>query len=148
MENNNHNEKPRHLFVLKCVGFAALGIGLIGIILSISGFGNFENNNFMTGGILTCLGAFVGIPCLFMGFRPEIIKMTTKTTKYIQNDNKDDFTDIASTTADITSDAITTVTKSIKKGLNEEDKPNIFCKHCGQDIDTDSTFCKHCGKKQ
>lgn len=26
--------------------------------------------------------------------------------------------------------------------------PNVFCKHCGQSIDSDSTFCRYCGKSQ
>jgi len=31
------------------------------------------------------------------------------------------------------------------EGLNEEKQ--IFCKYCGQEIDSDSDFCKYCGKK-
>lgn len=81
---------------------------------------------------------------IISGFKTEIAKLHTRTTKYIQEENKQDLTDIASTTADIASDAITTTTKSIKKGL----KDTKFCKHCGKEIDKDSKFCSECGKEQ
>ena len=79
-----------------------------------------------------------------IGFRPEIAKMSTKSAKYIQQENKEDFRDIANSAADIASEAITKTTTAIKKGL--EDK--IFCKHCGEKIDSDSKFCSKCGKEQ
>ena len=44
-------------------------------------------------------------------------------------------------------DAITTTTRAIKKGLTEEES-DVYCKHCGTSIDSDSTFCKACGRKQ
>ena len=33
----------------------------------------------------------------------------------------------------------------IKDGFNQN---NVFCKHCGCEIDADSKFCKKCGKEQ
>lgn len=38
------------------------------------------------------------------------------------------------------------IAKGIKEGLSEED--TVYCKHCGQLIDSDSRFCKSCGKQQ
>ena len=60
------------------------------------------------------------------------------------NDNEDKLKDIADKSANISKDAITTTVGAIKKGI----KSNIYCKHCGKDIDADSKFCKHCGKEQ
>lgn len=37
------------------------------------------------------------------------------------------------------------IAKGIKEGLKEDNM--IFCKHCGETIDSDSTFCKRCGKQ-
>ena len=139
-------EKKPHIFlILKIIGFIGVIVGIIGFILTFTGFGDFESNNFMIGGFLATTGMFVGITCLLSGFRPEIARLTTKTTKYIQQENKDDLTDIANTTADISGEAITKTTNAIKKGL-EKDK--IYCKYCGEHIDVDSIFCNKCGKKQ
>ena len=34
---------------------------------------------------------------------------------------------------------------AIKDGLSDN---KMYCKHCGDLIDSDSEFCKHCGKRQ
>jgi hypothetical protein len=140
MKNNN---KPKHLVFLKIIGILGIVAAAIGVVLVTTGFG-VSGESFMIGSILVCFGLGVGSSCLMIGFRPELTKFGTKTAKYIQKENQEDFTDIASTTADITSGAITTVAKSIKKGL----KDTIFCKHCGQEIDADSKFCSKCGDEQ
>lgn len=138
------NRKPGHLAALKVIGFVAIAVAIVGFVLSFTGFGNFENNNFMIGGFLATFGLFIGIVCLVIGFKPEISKMSSKTTKYIQEENKDTLTDIASTSADINSEAITKTARAIKNGL----KDTMFCKHCGAEIDRDSKFCNECGKEQ
>ena len=140
----NNNNKPKHFIIFKIVGFAGIILAIIGFVLIFTGFGDFESNNFMIGGFMTTFGLFIGISCLMIGFRPEIAKMSTKSAKYIQQENKEDFRDIANSAADIASEAITKTTTAIKKGL--EDK--IFCKHCGEKIDSDSKFCSKCGKEQ
>ena len=139
------NKKPVYFLVLKIVGFIAIFIGLCGFMLSVSSFGKFDNNNFMLGAFLGSIGFFVGFVCLMLGFRPELSKLSIKTSKYIQEENKEDLKDMANTTADITGDAISKVARSIKEGLEEE---TMFCKHCGAVIDADSTFCSKCGKMQ
>lgn len=141
MEKNN---KPKLFLILKIIGIIGIIIGIYGITLSIGGFGDFESNDFMIGGFMTTFGLFIGISCTVGGFIPELAKLRTKTAKYIQEQNKEDLTDIASNTADITSEAITKTTKAIKKGL----KDTKFCKHCGSEIDKDSKFCTECGKEQ
>ena len=133
------NNRPVHFLVLKIIGVIGIIVAIVGFVLSILGFG--KNSNFIIGGVLVCVGFFVGAVCLLFGFTPEIAKLKTKTAKYIQNDNKEDLTDIANTTADITSEAITKVAKSIRE-------ETMFCKHCGEKIDANSKFCKHCGKEQ
>lgn len=140
MDNNN---KPKHFMIFKIIGLIGIVFAIIGFILTITGFGDFESNNFMIGGFMVVFGLFFGISGLLMGFRPEITKMATKSARYIQQENKEDLSDIATNAADITSEAITKTTKAIKKGL--EDK--IFCKHCGEKIDSDSKFCNKCGKE-
>ena len=138
------NNKPKHFIIFKIIGLIGIILAIIGFVLTFVGFGDFESNNFMIGGFLSTFGLFIGISCLMIGFRPEITRMSAKSAKYIQQENKEDFRDIASNTADIASEAITKTTTAIKKGL--EDK--IFCKHCGEKIDSDSKFCNKCGKEQ
>lgn len=65
--------------------------------------------------------------------------------KKILNKNKENLKDIADAEAYILSDSIKTKAKAIKDGLSDE---KMYCKHCGNLIDSDSIFCKKCGKKQ
>jgi len=138
------NNKPKHFIIFKIIGLIGIILAIIGFVLTFVEFGDFESNNFMIGGFLATFGLFIGIPCLIIGFRPEITKMSAKSAKYIQQENKEDFRDIASNTAEIASEAITKTTTAIKKGLDDK----IFCKYCGEKIDSDSKFCNKCGKEQ
>ena len=113
------------------------------VINLFNGFGNFGSNNFLVGMFMMPIGFFIGFTFLMLGFRPEISKMATKSVKYIQQENKEVLKDIASTNAEINSDAVTTTARAIKEGL----KNTIFCKHCGKEIDADSKFCRYCGKE-
>lgn len=131
----------KHLLVFKIIGFIGLGVALLGITKLMSGFGDFSTNNFMIGMFMFPVGMFVGFTCLIIGFRPEMAKLSTKTAKYIQEENKEDLKEIVTTTAEIHSEAVTVTAKAIKEGL----KDTMYCKHCGKEIDIDSKFCKHCG---
>ena len=82
---------------------------------------------------------------LFVGFSPNIMSMNAKTVKYMQQENKEVLKDIATTSAEISEEAIVKKTKAVKKGLVS--KETMYCKHCGQEIDADSKFCKKCGKE-
>ncbi len=139
------NKKPRHYIILKIVGFVFVAVAIAGIVLTITGFGDFENNNFMIGGFMTCFGLFAGITCLMFGFSPEMSRLATKSAKYIQQQNKDDLTDISNTNAEIASGAVVKTAKAVKEGLKEENK---FCTHCGESIPNDAKFCSKCGEKQ
>ena len=138
--------KKRILFlILKILGFCAVVTAAVGIVLSIIGFGDFESNKFMIGGILACVGIFAATPCLIFGFSPEISKAQAKAGKYVLDKNKEDLKDIASMHADIQSEAIKKTAEAVKEGISEK---KIFCKHCGSSIDADSKFCSKCGKEQ
>lgn len=69
-----------------------------------------------------------------------------KATRGIIDENEVDLRHISGKSADINKDAVKTTVSAIKEGLTGES--NIYCKHCGASIDSDSTFCKACGKKQ
>ena len=142
MDNNN---KPKHYFIFKLAGLAGILISVVGFILLFTGFGNFENDNFMIGGFVLMFGlpmSFIGIT---IGFGPEIYKMGTQSVKYMQRENKQDLKDISNDAIEIREEAITRATRAMKKGLVDD---QMFCKHCGAEIDADSSFCKKCGKQQ
>ena len=142
---SNPTPKPKHFLVLKIIGFVLIVVAIIGIVLTAKGCGDFESNNFLIGAIMTSFGFFGGFACLMIGFRPELTKLTTSSTKYIQQENKQNLTDIANTSAKIAENAITKTANAFKKGLENE---KMFCKHCGASIDADSRFCSVCGKEQ
>ena len=130
--------------IFKLVGVIGVIVAITGMVLIITGFGDFESNNFMIGGFLTVIGIMAGFCGIIIGFSPEIAKAKTRAARYIQEENKDDLTALASNTAEIMSDAVTTTTSAAIKGMRK----TIFCKHCGQEIDGDSKFCSFCGKEQ
>ena len=135
--------KPKHFLIFKIIGFLGILIAITGIVFFITGFGDFETNNFMIGMFMFPIGVFIGIFGLITGFRPEISKISTKTIKYIQEENKEDLQDIMNNTAEIAADAVTMTAKAVKDGLQN----SIYCKHCGKEIDADSAYCRYCGKK-
>ena len=138
------NKNPSYFFIFKLIGVVGIVAAVTGIILSIVGFGDFESNNFMIGGFLTAAGFIMGGVGIMIGFMPEISKATAKTARYIQQENKDDLSAIASTSAEIMSDALTKTASALSEGARK----TMFCKHCGAKIDADSRFCSVCGKEQ
>ena len=139
------NKKPAFFLIFKIIGFIGIAAAIYGFYLAISGFGDFESNNFMIGGFVATFGLFVGVSSLVIGFRPEIAKMSASSTRYIMEENKDDLSAVASTGAEIMSDAVTKTASAVREGLSEKKK---YCKHCGSLIDEDSKFCSNCGKEQ
>ena len=137
------NKKPKHLLIFKIIGFFAIIVAIIGTVLTVTGFGDFQSNKFMVGAVMSCFGFFTGFTCLTIGFGPEISSRMTKTAKYIQKQNQEDLTEIANTSADIQSEALSKKVKAVKKGL----KDTLYCKYCGAEIDIDSKFCSSCGEK-
>ena len=141
MEKNN---KPKFFFALKLVGMVGVVLTVVSFVFIFTGFGDFESNKFMIGAFLAPVGLMVASVGLLMGFKPEIAKMTTKSTRYIQQENQEDLTAIASNTADIMGEAVTKTAQAVKQGLVD----TMYCKHCGAQIASDSKFCKVCGKEQ
>ena len=132
----NKIKEPKFLKIFRGVGFSLILIGITLIVL-----GCIINTIIIVPGIVAL---FFSAPCLFIGFSAKINKMGVESVKYVQEINKDDLKDIANTSADIVSEPIAKVAKSIKKAVSE----TKFCKHCGAEVDNDSKFCKHCGKEQ
>lgn len=65
--------------------------------------------------------------------------------KKIYDENYDNLRDMATKKANIHKEEVEITTKAIKDGLSDN---KMYCKHCGDLIDSDSEFCKHCGKRQ
>ena len=137
-------KKPIRFIILKIVGFVGVAVLIAGIVLAINGFGDFESNNFMIGTFLAVAGVAIAGTCLVTGFGPEIAKARANTIRYIQEENKDDLSAIATNNAQIMSDAVKITADAVKDGI----RATKFCKHCGEKIDEDSKFCSSCGKEQ
>ena len=138
------SNKPKHFLLLKIVGVIGIATMIAGVVLSVKGFGDFESNNFMIGSFLAVAGMAAGFSGIMFGFSPEIAKARAKTTRYIQEENKEDLSAIATNPAEIMSDAVTTTASAVAEGIRK----TMFCKHCGKTIDADSKFCSHCGGEQ
>ncbi len=139
-----NRSKPRYLLIFKIVGALGVALCIVGVILAVSGFGDFESNDFMIGTFLAVFGMIASFSGIFIGFGPEIAKMRARTVRYIHEENKEDMTAIATSTAEIISEAVQITANAVANGKRE----SKFCKHCGKSIDADSTFCAYCGKSQ
>ncbi len=131
--------------VLAVVGLSLLIVGLCVNVPEMSDDGWFGSSQQKMG---LCFGGGVclifSLVTAIWSFTPAIQRVAIKTQKYVMNENKEDLSEIADTSADISQNAITKTAKAVKNGL----KDTKFCKHCGKEIDADSVFCRHCGKKQ
>ena len=84
---------------------------------------------------------------IFGGFSTsKLLSKQVKNLRKITEESKEDLEIISTNMANAQKKGVETTFRAIKKGLNEEN--NIYCKHCGNEIDNDSIFCKLCGKKQ
>lgn len=63
--------------------------------------------------------------------------------KKILDENEDTLKDIKDAEVRINKDAIKESAKAIKQGFVGD----IYCKHCGKLVDSDSKYCKFCGKE-
>ena len=137
------NQKPKHLLILKIVGFTLLIAGIVLTILGVTAFRWEHSPN----PIFFAPGLIIIGPAIFMiilGFSSKILNLQVKTIRQFQDESKDDLKAIADNSADIYGESITKAVKAVKKGVNDY----VFCKHCGSEIDADSTYCKKCGKQQ
>ena len=135
--------RPRHFWIFKIIGVIGAVATVTGIVLTVTGFGDFESNNFMIGSFVAVIGVMMTALGITIGFGPEIAKARAKTLRYIQEENKDDLTAMANNSAEIMSDAVSKTANAIANGVQK----TMFCKHCGARIDADSTFCSRCGKE-
>lgn len=141
-----NKKKPIVFLILKILAGIFLCVAIAGLILWITSFGNFEKPTFILGILMTCLGFFLAFSCCIVGFFPEMSKLSIKMTKHLQQAAQEDLTDIATTNAEIHTEAVKTTASAVKKAFDEVNK--TYCKYCGAMIDEDSHFCKACGKEQ
>ena len=134
-------KKPGFYLLFKLLSVVCLGVFVLAIVLLVKGFDDFESNNYLIGMLLMPFSLIGTAACGFFGFQPEIVKLRTRSAKYIQEENKDDLKDIATTGAQIQSEAVTTTVRAVSEGLAGKK----YCKHCGKPIDVDSQFCCECG---
>ena len=130
--------------LMKVIGFVLLGLAIYGLVLTFTGFGDFESNNFMIGGFLFSFGLFLAIPSLVFGFSRATARLRARTALHIHTENRDTLAQLANTKAEIASGAIKTTAQAVREGFTGG---TMFCKHCGAQIDADSKFCKSCGKE-
>lgn len=71
--------------------------------------------------------------------------ISVNSSKKIIDNHEDDLKNIVNKSANIMEAGIETTVRAIKKGLTTNP---IYCKYCGEKIDSDSKYCKHCGKEQ
>ena len=142
-------KQPVIFLVLKILTPIFLGLAIFGFVLIIKGFGDFESNNFMIGGFLLTASIFLTFASASIGFSPEIRKASVKMQKYHLEENKEDLKDVANVAAEINREAVTTTASAFKEGFTSSpEDQQMYCKHCGAQIDADSRFCKTCGKEQ
>lgn len=141
METNKKKKISKWQIVLMILAFLFLAGGIIMIVF-------FAISDTITP-TLMIFGSFslvFGFIMLFYSFLPLIQKGMIKMNKNIIEENKDALKDISSATGEIASEGVKKVAKSAMEGASDANK--IYCKHCGQLIDSDSKFCSFCGKEQ
>ena len=136
-------KKPIFYLIFKIIGLIGIVIFVVGLIKLVTGFGDFESNDYLIGMFMMPFGAFIGFAGLVAGFKPEISKLSINSAKYIQQQNKEELQHLVKTSAEISAEAVTTTAQAISEGLRK----TVYCKHCGNEVDADSQFCKYCGKK-
>ena len=105
------------------------------VSFGIRGFGGF---------LLIAVGSFL--------FIPVFTKYGAKYSNYAAKYAKEDLTNLANTSADITGPAVKKIAKSAKEGWEDETdiqdgQDTKFCSNCGKRIKKSANFCEHCGTK-
>lgn len=101
--------------------------------------------------VLVCVILFIAIVSegSYKGIEKQLTKMgkaVANAQNNILNENEEALKTAANKNADIHKEAVKTMASAVKEGFSE--KGEMFCKHCGASIDSDSKFCKKCGKEQ
>lgn len=89
---------------------------------------------------------FVILSIVSPKFRGKMMSRQVQATKHMVDYSKEDLKDISDGMAYAAHDGIKSTAKALKEGLTDYD--NVYCKHCGARIDSDSRFCNKCGKEQ
>lgn len=76
----------------------------------------------------------------------EISNNIISVKKQILDNNEDKLKEMNFKEAQIEKEGLKVKLNTIREELLTPG--NLFCKHCGQSIPSDSKFCKYCGKKQ
>ena len=99
--NKQKAELPKIFLILRFVALGLLVVGVTLIVLACTAFATYDDFfglepsfGCLVPGVL-CV--FFAIPCTIIGFLPSINKVAIKTSKYIQESNKEDLTDLMST---------------------------------------------------
>lgn len=140
---NNQVQEPKYFKVSRVLGFCFIPVAILGIVFLAVGFGG-NTSLFVLGSIFTSLGLFLTIAFLMFGFLPKISKANVKLSRYIQQENRADLTDISTAQADIQSEGFKKAARAVKEGL----KDVKYCQECGTEIDENANFCSKCGAKQ
>ena len=119
--------------------------------------------------ILSALLTAGGFAILMIGLAPYIGKLSLKRRQEILEYSGEDMTNIGNKMVDISAPVMNKMVdisapmmnkavdnvvvpsfRKIKEAIKEDEEktPQIYCKHCGVQIDEDSKFCKKCGKEQ
>ena len=90
---------------------------------------------------------------IIIGISKFSMKDELKRQMKIMNDfveeNEEDLKKLSNKQAEINSGAVETTASAIKKGFTDSKKTDImFCRYCGEKIESDSKFCRYCGKEQ
>lgn len=138
-ENKKKTKIPTGFKILMILGpiLMAGGITMIilGPVLDIMGL-------FAGGGFAMVAGfAMTGF-----GYTPLLSKASIKMNKYVLDSNKEDLKDISSTSADISSEGIETVTSAVRESWEKGEKTKNFCSNCGAKVGENENFCSYCGK--
>ena len=143
---------PKIFLILRFVALGLFVVGVTLVVLACTAFATYDDF-FGLEPSFGCLipgviMVFFSIPCLMISLTPVFHKVSVKTAKYLQESNREDLEDIATTSAEIGAEATTITAKAMATGLKEGFKDTKFCKHCGSEIDRDSKFCSECGGQQ
>ena len=137
------NNKKRYV-IFGIVALVGVILLITSIILLITGFGDFESNNYLIGMFLLPFSLMAVVISIVVGFRPLIMKRTIQRVKKLQEEMQEDLTDMATLNAQINSQAVKTTVKAVKEGL----KDVKFCPYCGAEMNKEFKFCPTCGKEQ
>jgi len=139
--------------VLRLIGPAVLGIGLL---MTVIGFGSFFMSFASFGSPGESPGmpryfwcVFVGMPLMFVGIIICKFAFLGAVSRYFANEVTPVGKDVVNYMADGTKDAVRDVAAAIGEGisssLSDQETPVLRCHKCNENNETSAAFCKSCG---